>query len=165
MPAPRKPLVSRSPRRSPPAAAAAPMSRRVPRAGPDRRRGRPRPQFPPLRPRRRAARPGAPGWRAIRARCGRLGSLATLAGVAVLLALQPGARVITQEHIDEAVRASLENEPLPSAAAKAYEAILPSVVRVTGLMDEKDDGEDKPEQRAWTAAWAPASSSSTTAPS
>jgi S1-C subfamily serine protease len=77
-----------------------------------------------------------------------LGSLATLVGVAVLLALQPGARVITQEHIDEAVRASLENEPLPSAAAKAYEAILPSVVRVTGLMDEKDDGEDKPEQRA-----------------
>jgi S1-C subfamily serine protease len=56
--------------------------------------------------------------------------------------------VITQEHIDAAVRESLEKEPLPSAAAKAYEAILPSVVRVTGLMDEKDDGEDNPEERA-----------------
>jgi S1-C subfamily serine protease len=85
--------------------------------------------------RRRIARHPGPWWAAV-------GSIATLAGVAVLLAMQPGARVITQEHIDEAVRASLEKEPLPSAAARAYEAILPSVVRVTGLMDDKDDGSD-----------------------
>ena len=55
---------------------------------------------------------------------------------------------VTQDDIDIAVRASLEKEPLPSAAAKAYEAILPSVVRVIGLMSEADDGEDRPEKRA-----------------
>jgi S1-C subfamily serine protease len=61
---------------------------------------------------------------------------------------RPSQRVITQDDIDQAVRASLEKEPLPSAAAKAYEAILPSVVRVVGLLDEKDTGEDNAEQRA-----------------
>ena len=65
-----------------------------------------------------------------------------------LLGLRPGAHAITQDDIDAAVRQSLEKEPLPSAAAKAYEAILPSVVRVVGLLDESDEGEDKPEQRA-----------------
>jgi len=61
---------------------------------------------------------------------------------------RPPQRVITQDDIDKAVRASLEKEPLPSAAAKAYEAILPSVVRVVGLLDDKDTGEDNAEQRA-----------------
>jgi S1-C subfamily serine protease len=61
---------------------------------------------------------------------------------------RPQQRVITQDDIDKAVRASLEKEPLPSAAAKAYEAILPSVVRVVGLLDDKDTGEDNAEQRA-----------------
>ena len=60
----------------------------------------------------------------------------------------PGGRVITQDHIDAAVRESLEKEPLPSAAAAAYENILPSVVRVVGLMDEKDTGDDNTEKRA-----------------
>ena len=68
--------------------------------------------------------------------------------VLVMLQLRPGGPVVTQNDIDTAVRMSLEKEPLPSAAAKAYEAILPSVVRVVGLLDEKDDGQDKPEQRA-----------------
>ncbi len=62
--------------------------------------------------------------------------------------LSPGHLTITQEDIDAAVRESLEKEPLPSAAAKAYEAILPSVVRVTGLMNDKDEGEDSPEEKA-----------------
>ncbi|MEP7280890.1 MAG: trypsin-like peptidase domain-containing protein [Rubrivivax sp.] len=101
----------------------------------------------PASPRRRRglagwpARHPGPWWAGV-------ASVATLAGVAVLLALQPSARIITQQHIDTAVRASLEKEPLPSAAAKAYAAIVPSVVRVTGLMDEKDDGDDKADQRA-----------------
>ncbi len=68
--------------------------------------------------------------------------------VLVMLQLRPASPDITQDDIDTAVRQSLEKEPLPSAAAKAYEAILPSVVRVVGLLDENDDGEDKPEQRA-----------------
>ncbi len=65
-----------------------------------------------------------------------------------VLRLHPALRPLTQDDIDTAVRQSIEKEPLPSQAAKAYEAILPSVVRVIGLMDEKDDGEDRPEQRA-----------------
>jgi len=76
------------------------------------------------------------------------GALVALALAATGLALQPESLVITQDDIDRAVRASLEKEPLPSAAAKAYEAILPSVVRVTGLSDEDDEGDDSPEARA-----------------
>jgi len=75
---------------------------------------------------------------------------ALLASVLVLsvVGARPGQRVITQDDIDKAVRESLEKEPLPSAAAKAYEAIAPSVVRVVGLMDEADTGESDAEQRA-----------------
>jgi len=95
------------------------------------------------------------GGRLARGATRRTGPLWALAGallaVLALLAtpgLRPGQRVITQDDIDKAVRASLEKEPLPSAAARAYEAIRPSVVRVIGLMDEKDSGEDNNEQRA-----------------
>jgi S1-C subfamily serine protease len=91
--------------------------------------------------RRLALRYPGPLWAAF-------GALMALLMVALVLLGRPGNRVITQEHIDAAVRESLEREPLPSAAAKAYEAIFPAVVRVTGLMDDKDDGEEKPEQRA-----------------
>ena len=71
-----------------------------------------------------------------------------MAVMLVGLRLMPGQRSVTQDDIDSAVRESLEREPLPSAAAKAYEAILPSVVRVIGLMDDIDTGENNPEQRA-----------------
>jgi S1-C subfamily serine protease len=72
-----------------------------------------------------------------------------LAGaVLAMVGLQPGARVVTQDDIDAAVRESLEKEPLPSAAAKAYEPIAGSVVRVVGLLDDNDSGEDNGEQRA-----------------
>ena len=50
--------------------------------------------------------------------------------VAMALVLKPGARKITQEDIDAAVLKTLETANLPSAAARAYEAIAPSVVRV-----------------------------------
>jgi S1-C subfamily serine protease len=76
------------------------------------------------------------------------GGVVALALAMGALGLRPGQRPITQDDIDAAVRHSLEKEPLPSAAAKAYEAIAPSVVRVVGLMDEKDTGDDKQEQRA-----------------
>jgi S1-C subfamily serine protease len=68
--------------------------------------------------------------------------------VAVMWGLQAPQRLITQEHIDAAVRQSLEKEPLPSPYTKAAEAIRPSVVRVTGLMEEGDEGTDNAEQRA-----------------
>jgi S1-C subfamily serine protease len=66
----------------------------------------------------------------------------------VMQQFNPGRAPITQDDINAAVRESLETEPLPSAAAKAYDNILPSVVRVVGLLDDKDNGEDNPEQRA-----------------
>ena len=42
-------------------------------------------------------------------------------------------RVFTQKDIDAAVLKTLETQALPSATARAYEAIRPSVVRVLGL--------------------------------
>ncbi len=75
---------------------------------------------------------------------------ALLAASLVLLGMRfvPQARVITQADVDAAVRESLEKEPLPSVAAKAYDAILPSVVRVIGLTRDDDDGKENPEKRA-----------------
>lgn len=102
----------------------------------------PQPPKPPPAGRlhRLAARHPGPIWAFFGA------SMALLA-VALLMFLQPGQRVITQKHIDAAVRESLEKEPLPSAAAAAYEAIYPAVVRVVGLADAKDEGKDKDEDK------------------
>ncbi len=132
------PLYSRSPRNAPPVPPAAAPAQ-----------GGMAPAAPPATPARGgrgrlvalATRHTAPLW----ALAGAL-----LAGAVMLgaLRLQAGPRAITQADIDSAVRESLEREPLPSAAARAYEAILPSVVRVIGLMQDDDSGEDKPEQRA-----------------
>ena len=88
-----------------------------------------------------AARTPAPLWALA-------GALLACAAMLLMFQWLPIQRAVTQDDIDTAVRASLEKEPLPSAAAKAYEAILPSVVRVIGLMSDGDDGEDRPEKRA-----------------
>jgi len=47
---------------------------------------------------------------------------------------------LTQEDFDEAVKESLKTLTLPSQAARAYEVIQPSVVRVRGLSTEQDSG-------------------------
>jgi S1-C subfamily serine protease len=47
------------------------------------------------------------------------------------------------EQIDAGIRQSIEEKPLVSPVSRAYDAILPSVVRVVGLMTEGDDGSDK----------------------
>jgi S1-C subfamily serine protease len=52
---------------------------------------------------------------------------------------------LTMEQIDAGIRQSIEEKPLVSAASRAYDAILPSVVRVVGLMTEGDDGSDNKE--------------------
>ena len=98
-------------------------------------------QRPPPRWRAWAGRYPGPLWAG-------LGALLALVAMLAVLGLRPGQRVITQDDIDAAVRHSLEKAPLPSAAAKAYELIAPSVVRVVGLMQDDDKGEDNPEQRA-----------------
>ena len=136
------PLHSRSPRRQP-APPAGPAAAATTAAAP----GATPAEVPPARAaastrwRGFFGRHPAPSW----ALAGAL-----LAALALVTAqrLRPDPRAITQDDIDAAVRESLEKEPLPSAAAKAYEAILPSVVRVVGLMEEGDTGEDKAERRA-----------------
>ena len=49
---------------------------------------------------------------------------------------------LTFEQIDTAMRQSIEDKPLVAAESRAYDAILPSVVRVVGLMTDGDDGND-----------------------
>jgi S1-C subfamily serine protease len=49
---------------------------------------------------------------------------------------------LTFEQIDAAMRQSIEDKPLVSPAARAYDAVIGSVVRVVGLMTEGDDGSD-----------------------
>ena len=55
---------------------------------------------------------------------------------------QPAARKITQEDIDAAVLRTLETTTLPSAAARAADAIAPSVVRVVGYSRGKNGKEE-----------------------
>jgi S1-C subfamily serine protease len=58
--------------------------------------------------------------------------------------LQAGPPPLSAKQIDALVRQSLEEKPLPSQAAKAYDSIRGSVVRVVGLMTEGDEGDDAP---------------------
>lgn len=62
------------------------------------------------------------------------------------VSMNPAPRQITQKDIDRAVLHTLETQPLPSPAAKAYEVIMPSVVRVRG-MDTDPDGDDEVEKK------------------
>jgi hypothetical protein len=69
-----------------------------------------------------------------------LGVLAALAGVALQRGLYPPPRALTQEDIDAAVLRTLETQPLPSQAAKAWEIIRPSLVRVRRIGPAGKDG-------------------------
>ncbi len=131
------PLISRSPRRAAPPGPA-PVAA-VPEAGSAATAAAPPAAVaaPAVQSPRRRLHPAA--WALLGA---------ALAAAAMFAVQRPPPQAITQEHIDAAVRESLSKGPLPSFAAAAYEAVLPSVVRVTGLMDEADDGEDDPEKRA-----------------
>jgi len=82
-------------------------------------------------------------WRAFRARHERpllaaAGALFALALVVVHAAITPSSRPLTQQEIDAAVLHTLENTPPPSPAAKAYEAVRRSVVRVRGIGHEQE---------------------------
>ncbi|HYF58546.1 MAG TPA: trypsin-like peptidase domain-containing protein [Burkholderiaceae bacterium] len=54
--------------------------------------------------------------------------------------MNPAARALTQEDIDAAVLRTLDTQPLPSQAAKAWEIIRPSVVRVRRIGPGGKDG-------------------------
>lgn len=72
------------------------------------------------------------------------GAVLLLAGGVLLNPhIGPGEAPLTFDQIDAAMRQSIEDKPLASPAARAYDAIIPSVVRVIGLMTEGDDGNDE----------------------
>ena len=68
--------------------------------------------------------------------------LGALLAASIALQLRPGAPKLTQEIIDNAVLKTLETADLPSQAARAAEAIAPSVVRVMGLVKNADGDAD-----------------------
>ncbi len=79
------------------------------------------------------------------ATAGALGALVMLtiaAGLYVWLGPKP--LKLTQENINAAVEHSLQEVVLPSPAAKAYETILPSVVRVNGYAIDPKTKEETP---------------------
>ena len=72
-----------------------------------------------------------------------IASSAALLGAALALALvlrwgPPGARALTQDDIDRAVLHTLNTKSLPSPAARAYEAVRGSVVKVIGVSDRTE---------------------------
>ncbi len=68
--------------------------------------------------------------------------LFVVCGLALNSSTRPGTAPLTMKQIDYAMRKSIEETPLASPAAKAYDAVIPSVVRVVGLMTEGDDGSE-----------------------
>lgn len=131
----RTPLYSASPRGRPPAASGAAAAEATTEAA-----------DPPSSARARPAR--RPRHLALWAAAG-----ATLCLMTLLALLVPRLtmRALTQEDIARAVRASLEKQPLPSAAAAAYELIAPSVVRVSQVAADAAEDED-PERQAMERA-------------
>ena len=69
-------------------------------------------------------------------------ALLAVAGLALNASTVPTTPALTMKQIDAAMRKSIEEKPLASAATKAYDAVIPSVVRVVGMMTEGDDGGD-----------------------
>jgi S1-C subfamily serine protease len=147
MPNRRTPLYSPSNRKAAPAAQAASVAKKTPADA-----AAPAPSNAAVQPPQSAApaKPRAQAWRrhvpAFTSAC--LGALFAVAMMLGILGMPVRTPPLTQKQIDAAVRHSLEKDPLPSAAAKAYEAIAPSVVRVVGLMDEEDDASERPDKRA-----------------
>jgi S1-C subfamily serine protease len=138
------------------ASSANPAPRTAARAAADRRADWQRPE-PGARPAAPSAAPPpsavpagrAHRWRAALRRWERpllvvFGVAAALAGVAIERGMSAPPRTLTQENIDAAVLRTLETQPLPSPAAKAWEIIRPSVVRVRRIGPGKDGqpGED-----------------------
>jgi S1-C subfamily serine protease len=69
------------------------------------------------------------------------GALVAVALIWAYTLLNPAYRPINEQDIHDAVLQTLRETPLPSAVAKAYEMIRPSIVRVRGL-DDGRSGEE-----------------------
>jgi S1-C subfamily serine protease len=94
------------------------------------------------------AAPRLPFGRALLRHERRLWALALVVVAAAFWWFNPASNAkppLTMEQIDAGIRQSIEDKPLVSAASRAYDAIIPSVVRVVGLMTEGDDGSDSKE--------------------
>lgn len=97
-----------------------------------------------------APQPPRQAWRLFpRALRAALGVLAALLLISLTFALRPAQRQLTQKDIDAAVLHTLETATLPSAAAKAFEAVRPSVVRVVAYSRSRD-GKDEVERGVGT---------------
>jgi S1-C subfamily serine protease len=82
-----------------------------------------------------------PAWSDPRLLWGFIGALAIATAASLMALAGQMPRALTQKDIDGAVLKTLETVPLPSKAAKAFAAIAPSVVRVTGFDTDKKTGE------------------------
>ncbi len=69
--------------------------------------------------------------------------LALMLGISISMSLKPQQRRITQDDIDAAVMKTMSTKTLPSQAARAYDIIRPSVVRVMGFGKDKDGKEEE----------------------
>jgi S1-C subfamily serine protease len=100
--------------------------------------------------------PARPGWRARaggfaqrherRLWAGLLAALLLL-GISLQVLQKRQPPPLTLEKIEAALRASIAEKPLAAAEARAYEAILPSLVRVVGQSNTPDDGSDDRDHR------------------
>jgi serine protease DegQ len=89
------------------------------------------------------AKPRGGGWGRFLERHDRLlmfaaGGIIALGVVGIYALTRTPPRPLTQQDIDGAVLHTLETAQIPAVAAKAYEAIRPSVVRVIGLGPQED---------------------------
>jgi len=71
-----------------------------------------------------------------------VGLLALLLAFSFASPLRNPVRKLTQDDINAAVLKTLETTVLPSPGTKAYDTIIPSVVRIVGLGKDKDGKED-----------------------
>lgn len=71
-----------------------------------------------------------------------VGLLALLLAISFSSPLRNPVRKLTQEDINAAVLKTLETTILPSPGTRAYDTIIPSVVRIVGLGKDKDGKED-----------------------